>query len=228
MLHSQKVYPLPEELEGRYELLDEEICDCMDAAETNCRKFRMGAVKFLLTYKAAVQTVELWKRRLAYRNGDDYNVRKILVLQNKLNMPYDASLSNDDIKKKLHEALVECRHCKSIDESLSIEFRSQLADAKEAAGTVKAAVHLQNMNRIEAIRTLFRNIRYIEGKMRAGASAQVTIINADDSLSELTGKDGVEKAIIKSNERKYHQTEGGSQLLEPFLMRDIGTFGESE
>jgi len=185
----------------------------------------MGAVKFSPTYKAAVQTVELWKRRLAHRNGDDYNVQKILVLQNKLDMPYDASLSIDDIKRKLHEARVERRRCKSIDESLSIEFRSQLADAMEAAGTVKAAAHLRNMNRIEAIRTLFRNIRYMEGKMRAGASAQVTITNTDGSLSELTSKDDVEKAIIESNERKYHQTEGGSQLLEPFS-RDIGTFGD--
>jgi len=141
-------------------------------------------------------------------------------------MPYDASLSIDDIKRKLHEARVERRRCKSIDESLRIEFRSQLADVMEAAGTVKAAVYLQNMNRIEAIRTLFRNIEYMEGKMRAGASTQVTITNTDGSLSELTRKDDVEKAIIESNERKYHQTEGGSQLLEPFLTRDIGTFGD--
>jgi len=62
--------------------------------------------------------------------------------------------------------------------------------------------------------------------MREGASAQVTITNTDGSLSELTSKDDVEKAIIECNERKYHQTEGGSQLLEPFLTRDIGTFGD--
>ena len=48
-------------------------------------------------------------------------------------------------------ARVERRRCKCIDEALSIEFRSQLADAKEAAGTIKAAVHLRNMNRIEAV-----------------------------------------------------------------------------
>ena len=59
-----------------YESLDEEICDCMDSAEKNCRKFCMGAVKLSPTYKAAVQTVELWKRHLAYKNGDNYNVRK--------------------------------------------------------------------------------------------------------------------------------------------------------
>jgi len=128
--------------------------------------------------------------------------------------------------RKLHEARVECRHCKSIDESLSIKFRSQLAEAKEATGTIKATVHLRNMNRIEAIITLFRNIQYMEGKMRAGASAQLTITNADGSLSELTDKEDVEKAIIQSNKQKYHQTEGGSQLLEPFLTRGIGTFGD--
>ena len=74
--------------------------------------------------------------------------------------------------------------------------------------------------------TLFRNIRYMEGKIRAGASAQITVTNADGSFLELTDKDEVEAAIIKSNERKYHQTEGGSQLLEPFLTQDIGTCGD--
>ena len=33
MLHLQTVYPLPEDLAGKYGQLDEEICDCMDAAE---------------------------------------------------------------------------------------------------------------------------------------------------------------------------------------------------
>ena len=153
-------------------------------------------------------------------------MRKILVLQKKLDLQHDPSLSIEDIQHNLHIARVERRRCKSIDEALNIEFRSQLAEAKEAAGTIKASVHLQNMNRIEAVRTLFRNIRYMEGKMRAGASAQIIVTNADGSSSELTKKEEVESAIIQSNERKYHQTEGGPQLIEPFLTRDIGTFGD--
>jgi len=129
LLHSHTVYPLTFELAEQYELLDEEICDCMDMAETKCRKFHMGAVKFSPTYKAAVQMVELWKRRLAYRHGGDHNVRKMLVLQKKFDLPYDSSLSVEDIKRKSREARVERRHCKSIDESLSIKFRLQLAEA---------------------------------------------------------------------------------------------------
>ena len=62
--------------------------------------------------------------------------------------------------------------------------------------------------------------------MRAGASAQIIVTNADGSSSELTKKEDVEAAIIKSNERKYHQTEGESQLIEPFLTQDIGKFGD--
>ena len=103
-LHSKTVYPLTPAMADEYESLDEEICNCMDSAEKNCRKFCMGAVKFSPKYKAAVQTVELWKRRLAYKNGDNHNVRKILVLQKKLDLPHDPYLSIDSIKHNLHMA----------------------------------------------------------------------------------------------------------------------------
>jgi len=33
MFHLQMVCPLPEDLAGKYGQLDEEICDCLDAAE---------------------------------------------------------------------------------------------------------------------------------------------------------------------------------------------------
>ena len=44
-------------------------------------------------------------------------------------------------------------------ESLSIEHRTQLAAAKEAAGEVKASVYLRNLNRIERQRQIYQNIR---------------------------------------------------------------------
>ena len=36
----------------------------------------------------------------------------------------------------------------------------------------------------------------------------------------------VEVAVIQENERKYHQTEGGSQLLDDVFKVDFGSFGE--
>jgi len=97
---------------------------------------------------------------------------------------------------------------------------------KEAAGNIKAAVHLRNMNSVEATRKMYQNIRYMEGKISAGATAQVTVTSRDGTTTELTAKDEVERTIINSNERKYHQTEGGSELLSDALVQDLGCFGE--
>lgn len=66
----------------------------------------------------------------------------------------------------------------------------------------------------------------MEGKISAGAIAQVTITSHNGTVTELTAKDGVENAIIKSNERKYHQTEGSSQLIPDAIVQDLGSFGD--
>lgn len=42
-LQSQRVYPLTPAMANEYESIDKEMCA---SAENNCRKFRMGAVKF--------------------------------------------------------------------------------------------------------------------------------------------------------------------------------------
>jgi hypothetical protein len=84
---------------------------------------------------------------------------------------------------------------------------------------------VRNMNRIEAQHQLFRNIRYMEEKLSAGSTTQVTVTSPDGLTTELTQRDEVEKAVMAENERKFHQTEGGSQLLSDRFVRDIGKFG---
>jgi sensor c-di-GMP phosphodiesterase-like protein len=127
---------------------------------------------------------------------------------------------------KVREVFVERRYCNQAAESLSREYRHQLAAAKEDAGNIPAATHLRNMNRIESQRQLFRNIRYMEEKLMAGSTTQVTVTSPDGRTIELTTREEVEKAIMEENERKFHQTEGGSQLLSARFVRDIGKFGD--
>ena len=91
-------------------------------------------------------------------------------------------------------------------------------------GTLKRATHLRNMNRIEAQCQLFRNIRYMEEKLSAGSMTQVTVTSPDGRTTELTQRDKVEKAVMAENERKFNQTEGGSQLLSDRFVRDIRKF----
>ena len=107
-----------------------------------------------------------------------------------------------------------------------MEYRHRLAAAKEDAGNIPAATYLRNMNRIEAQRQLFRNIRFMEEKLTAGSTTQVTISSPEGRTIELTQREEVEKVVMAENERKFHQTEGGSQLLSDRFVRDIGKFGD--
>jgi hypothetical protein len=45
-------------------------------------------------------------------------------------------------------------------------------------------------------------------------------------VKELTTKTEIEAAIIEENEKKYHQTEGTSQITSPLLLPLLGKHGE--
>ena len=113
-------------------------------------------------------------------------------------------------------------------ESLSLEYRTQLALAKEEAGEVKAATYIRNLNHIEAQRRLFRNIRHMEGKSKGGCTSKVIKQVGLDQI-EFTKKEDIERLCAETNELKYHQIEGGgSQLLLPQFINDLGSHGESK
>jgi hypothetical protein len=61
--------------------------------------------------------------------------------------------------------------------------------------------------------------------VRAGATSQVAITLLYGSVLELTAKHDSEQSIINFNERKYHQTEGGSHLLSLGVVNDLDHFG---
>ena len=52
-LHSRTVFPLPPHLAEEYEVIDLELCQCMDMAKARCRKFKMGAKKWSPAFKKA-------------------------------------------------------------------------------------------------------------------------------------------------------------------------------
>ena len=60
-------------------------------------------------------------------------------------------------------------------DSLSLEYRTKLAMAKEEVGEGKAAVYIRSLNIIEAQRKLFQNIRIMEKKIKGGLTTKVTV-----------------------------------------------------
>ena len=224
LLHSQTVYPLPQHLIDEYEAIDVLVNRLMEEAEQNCRKIRAGNIPWSPALQKARRTVEYWVRRKKHMKGEIDNTRYLIRLQNKLRIEYDPTLSIEDVETNIVKAYERRKACKAEAESLSPEYRTQLALAKEAAGNIKMAIHLRNMNRIEGVRRMFRNIRYMEGKIRGGSTIQVTVTDPNGTVREFTSKAQVEAKIVEENERKYHQTEaGGCQLTDDVFIRQLGT-----
>ena len=82
------------------------------------------------------------------------------------------------------------------------------------------------MNRIEHQRRLFQNIRRMEDKIKGGYTNKLTITNTDGEKVEYNKKEEMEKIIATENEKKWHQTEGGSQLLHKDFLEKLGHYGE--
>ena len=227
-IHQQAAIHLSEQLLLEYEEIYALSMKLMQKAEKKCRKIHTGIIPWSPDYQKARLTLEYWLHRKSYLLSTHSNVRYIIRLQNKLRLPYDPSLTLGDINNQIKAAQKQRRQCMLYAESLSLEYRTQLALAKEEAGEVEAATYIRNLNHIEAQRRLFRNIRHMEGKSKGGCTSKVIKQVGLDQI-EFTKKEDIERLCAETNELKYHQIEGGgSQLLLPQFINDLGSHGESK
>ena len=139
---------------------------------------------------------------------------------------YDPSLSLKDIEKEIKKAFQHRKHVKAISESLCLEYRTRLAQAKEDAGENNKAAYLRQLNNVEKQRRLFRNIKYMEDRIKSLETTKVITIEPDGSTREHSSRQSVEDALLDTHREKYHQTEGSSGFLTPEGMALFGSFGE--
>ena len=225
-LHHKSKSNFSQQSMEEYESIDELVCNLMDEAERNCRKIHAGAITWSPAYKEAGLLLEYWLKRRSYELHKHTNVRELINLQNKLKLNYDPSLTIPVINLRIKAAYNKRKLCKKNAESLSLEYRTQLALAKEAAGEGDAAGYLRTLNALENTRRLYRNIRRMEQKCKGGCTSKVTTtINGIEQ--EHTDRHKIDKVCADENQRKYHLPETGtSQLLEEAFIRDLGHHGE--
>lgn len=225
-LHKYATIYFSDQLKEDFEEIDNLVCRLMDEAEKNCRKIKAGAIAWSPAYKQKCLLLEYWLKRKSYSQQDHYNIRQLIVLQNKLKISYNPNLTPEDINKQIQLAYKKRKICKDNAENLSLEYRTQLANAKEAAGEGNAANILRNMNKIEATRRLFRNIRRMEKKISGGCTSKV-ITNVNGIQKEYTDRNAIDKVCATENQRKYHLPESStSQFLKDSFIRDLGHHGE--
>ena len=78
----------------------------------------------------------------------------MIVLQNKLKISYEPNLSLKEIEDRIVSSYQSRQLCIQYDESLSLEYKTQLAITKETE-EIKAATFLRNQNHIKSQRCLF-------------------------------------------------------------------------
>ena len=227
-LHRHATYPAPVWFQNEYERIDRTIQDCMEEAEKKCRKFRCGNVKWSPLYQEIHDTIDYWKARIRMVQLRGRPNKQLLIrLQKKLEIKYER-LSIDQMQVKLKEAHQRRKKYKKMAEEQSIEYRHQLAKAKEEAGNKSAASYLRDLNEKEAIRKLFHKIKTVEQKLRAGSTSHVQVTNAQGQKEIYHQQKDIEQIIMKINEAKYHQTEGCSELLHEDLISLFGHHGEKD
>ena len=225
-LHQQSTLHFSKQLIDEFEEIDELVCRLMDEAEKQCRKIHAGAIPWSPAYKDSCLLLEYWLKRRSYYKNEHSNVRELIVLQNKLKIKYIPNLSPQTINTHIQAAYKKRKACKDNAENLSIEYRTQLAMAKEAAGEGDAANFLRSMNNLEKTRRIFKNIRRMEKKGRGGCTSKVTSkINGIER--EFTDRTAIDQVCAEENQRKYHLPETGtSQFLEEQFIKDLGHHGE--
>ena len=132
------------------------------------------------------------------------------------------------VEKVTEEIQHARRTAKNQEHSRVLKHRvpHQVGPSQRSQNDIPVATHLRNMNKAEAQRRLFQTIKVVEQKLSSGSTSRVIVTTANGGQKELTTKAEIEAAIIEENEKKYHQTEGTSQITSPLLLPLLGKHGE--
>jgi hypothetical protein len=145
----------------RFEALDDAITRAMIQAETQCRKFKTGEIKWSPLYQKACDRVTYWTMLKKSDSGQRINNRKLISLRKKLDLPR-SSHTTLEIEMKLQEAIKNRQKCKKYAPELQMDYRHRLAKALEEEDNIPAATHIRNLTHQENTRSLFRRIRYMK------------------------------------------------------------------
>jgi hypothetical protein len=217
-LHTHSGFPHATQDAWEYEIIDTLLRSLLQLAEDKCRTFKAGEVPWSPTYQKAHTRIKYWSLYLLYIKKVFHHSKDLQRLQQHLSIEY-TRMSVEEVTEEIQQAHNEA-------ESLSIEYCTRLAQAKEAENDIAAATHLRNMNKAVAQRRLFRTIKVVEQKLSSGSTSRVIVTIANGGQKELTTGSEIEAAIIEENEKKYHQTEGTTQITSPLLLPLLGKHGE--
>ena len=211
-LQSAAVYPCSPIHEEMYNHIDDMRVAGMKKAERKCRKLKTGAIPFSPAYSAARTRIEAWSLIVKYLRGGEVDTSYLARKAKKamIDKPWERVL-NDALAGRTAAYRDEKRLAKSAQNSRTTWLES-LAEARAEAGTLSKAQEILNMRKREDQRRTARIIRWVNNKLRAGSVTAVVAPDAHGNWVEVSDKEGIERALIHENMRRFNQARS-----TPFL-----------
>ena len=206
-----------------YEELDKIREESMKVAEKKCRKLKMGAVKWSPELQLARDTITYYSLTLRKKLGRKVSTKIIYRLSKKVNRNA-TNLSKEELKLEVDKAYKQYKLKKKKHWKLRDEFLSDLAEALEKRGKTKKSTIVKNLTRMENQRSMYRKLAAIN-KKNADLSTKYIVTTNNGVKTTISKKEDMEKAIIKENIHKYHQTESTCPFMHDPLKNHFGDFG---
>ena len=227
MKHLQKMSEDQENIENikkEYDKVDLLRYSCMIKAERQCRKLKCGGVLWSPKLQRARNMILFWTLVLKKRKKRLVSARRILRLKKKLQITGEVELTNKEVKEKLDKAYDKYKQLRSQDADLRFTYQEALAQAKADKEGGDAVKKLRALQDREQLRIKYKRIGS-SLKQRKQRTTKIHV-KTPEGFIEITQMQTMEDYIIRENERKFHQTEGWSPLLEGKIAQDLGRFGE--
>jgi hypothetical protein len=104
-----------------------------------------------------------------------------------------------------------------VSEASRKSWLESLCEAKAEAGEGSKEVVLRRLIRIEDQRKNARIIWRVNGKLQSGSVTSVVAPNEEGEWVEVVGKEGIGKALLEENERRFNQAKATPFLQQPLL-----------
>ena len=206
-----------------YEDLDKIKTWAMEEAERDCRKLKMGQIKWCPQLQRARDKIcyyTLSKRKLLGRKVSS----SLLTRMSKKSSCIAIHLTLEQMDEEIDKAYKDYKKLRKNHEKLREGFIEELAAVLEKRGKGKKANLVRKLIATECQRTMFRRLAVINNKQKDLSTKFVTV-KTDKGTETITDKVQMEKAIIEENRHKYHQTEDTCPFMQEPLLKDLGEMG---
>ena len=187
----------------------------MDHADKVCRHLKMGQVPYSPEIKRMALKLTLWKAVKTKKLGCKYSQSKLRRLEKQTGISNSLHTPLHIVEMKIRSAQMEYNKVKKEAKELRYKFleAKAAAMAEENNGDQKN-VYKQLILR-EKQREAARKIKTILHKINGGGVTRIEIQANNGDITEITTKEGIERACMEENKAKNSQTRNTPCMTDP-------------